>query len=223
MRNTVTHPLAPPVSRGIPFIILLLNHVREYITAGTTAGQLARSTCAKTRWQPRHAGRAASCRDATGCELAHRAKDASIPRNRIARENQPRTFVIESAGGMPGPRSILFTVRSSCVRPRAFVCEKRKDTFAHRISSQFALSELHECHFHHITFSAFQRDYAHNGKTRSKNIMTERLHRDSFRHASDFTIFFKLRDKIAVKRFAERISRQPISTRGYLFYSRSGY
>jgi len=37
MRNTVTHPFAPSAPR-MPFIILLLGRIREYITAGTTAG-----------------------------------------------------------------------------------------------------------------------------------------------------------------------------------------
>ena len=74
MRNTVTHPLVLPTSCRIPFIILLLGRVREYITAETTAGQLAYSTFAKTSGiADMHA---ASRRDTAGCELVHLVKDA---------------------------------------------------------------------------------------------------------------------------------------------------
>jgi len=118
MRNTVTHPLVPPTSCRIPFIILLLGRVREYITAETTAGQLAYSTFAKTGGIADMA-----CCTTSGhsrMRIGASRERRTVRLSRVAMQ-QPRTFVIESNRSRTMVCRVLAR-SSSSVRDRIIIC-----------------------------------------------------------------------------------------------------
>jgi len=115
MRDTVTLSLAPSTSLWDSLYYSPLRSVSISLPEWQLAHSMFAKTGNRTDLQTR--------RDATGCELAHRAKGCVYLTLQCgSHENQPRTFVIKlvAAGDYVGP---MFDplLRESCVRLRA-VC-----------------------------------------------------------------------------------------------------